>query len=346
MRQRNPPLAFDFDNDDAQIRRTDATLCPLPASEMPPVIPPEPPMQRCLSRAYRASKNFVFAYRRRKAACIEWAFAARAPPDDAEIERRDAARALRHGQLTRALLVVMRATVAVVFVLVVYSFYSWYTVDIDTLRRDARDAYADRGSVATDVNPFGFVRENDAGIDMHAASDPLECALLAFDRSPLPGTMGGPQAVSLASLRVRSAVALRGITDAVQRAHFETRGFNIDAHRCVCAPMYGARVRVISVPTLHDANGTVVNVEHMYNASLDADTDASAPLSTEHKWYTVREDRTHWMPVTYADEVRVRRLAVVRVRYVNTSCHAHTMTVRMQTAFCVQMCMDFIDGAL
>lgn len=100
---------------------------------------------------------------------------------------------------------------------------------------------------------------------------------------------------------------------------------------CVCSPMFGARVRLLS---LREEKG---RVRHAYNPAIDETWDG--PRSRSY----VSESQRMLFPGIAEPVENVRRNAV-RVVYRDGNCKRQALVARDKHAWCVQQCLDLMEG--
>ena len=167
------------------------------------------------------------------------------------------------------------------------------------------------------AHPLGFLRENEPGGEsLRLPSAPLQCgAHLQNENAPLDAallTVGAPR--TLAALRDASVRALSS------------------EWRCVCAPMFGARVRMTSV------GGGAAATTHLYDVTLEPVPEKGRVL--------LSEPLAHLFPRSYAEpRAGVLRYNEVLAHYrALGSCEQDTFVLRGKAAYCVQTCDDLMAG--
>ena len=180
-------------------------------------------------------------------------------------------------------------------------------------------ATGDAGGAVVIAHPLGFLRESEpGGTALRLPSAPLQCdAHLQNENAPLDtALLASPTAPrTLAALRDVSVRALA------------------EQWRCVCAPMFGTRVRMTSV-----RGAAAATVLHLYDVTLE-------PVPEKGR-VQLAEPLAHLFPLTYAEpRAGVLRYNEVLAHYrALGSCERDTFVLRGKAAYCVQTCDDLMAG--
>lgn len=165
-----------------------------------------------------------------------------------------------------------------------------------------------------------YVRHGHDGVNLSVPTEALTCAELET------GIVRRPQQ--------REPPLLERVRATAERLLDE------DELECVCAPMFGSRRRYIAVDT---ASAPL----HLYNPALDTawagelDGKEAGRLNVS-EWLLVENQRMLF-PERTAD-VRVVRRSAIRVAYRDAACSAAAVVLQAERAYCVQACLDLLDG--
>ena len=155
------------------------------------------------------------------------------------------------------------------------------------------------------VPDMAWARHGEPGVDFHAVSRDVQCRELDD---------GLLQPEGMLTTRVQQAME-RVIADELP---------------CVCAPMFAVQRRWLVI-------GTAEHNVHMVNPVLDP-----VPDDVSRSW--VPESQRMLMPAR-TDQVEHVRADVVTVQYRTLAgCTAAAATVHREAAWCVQTCVDLMDG--
>jgi len=191
-----------------------------------------------------------------------------------------------------------------------------------------------------------FVQHGEPGVHFDLASAPLRCDQLRAEHvstsAPLPGIAANDAALATLTLS-----AVRERATAVLAARLRAAGGGVMSEPpCVCAPMFGARLRLVSVLDPGgggaDAGGAApAVVHHLYNMTLALDEARAARVQRSR----VDEDDAPWFPQRVGPVTR-KRYNVVEAHYVNLACEPQRVRLRGAHAHCVQYCHDMLAGTL
>jgi len=179
---------------------------------------------------------------------------------------------------------------------------------------------SDPTAFVDDVARASYARHGHHGVDLTRVSAELSCAELSS------GAVRRPHAAEEPSLgRVRDTA------EALMHA---------DALACLCAPMVASWRRYVAVRTADD---TIV---HAYNPAIDRDWDGSIDASTriDVGVAEVDENQRQLFPERHRGDVTLERRTAVRLTYRDVECAAAAIVVQRHRAYCVQACIDLLDG--
>ena len=126
--------------------------------------------------------------------------------------------------------------------------------------------------------------------------------------------------------------------DRQQRISTIDRLFEFSAHflasgmKCVCAPMFGMSRRHVAI-NANDGGSTPL---HMFNPDLTIDRTSGTT--------TLRERQPTLFPDANVTSVLNARYNTLTVSYLDLACNAMTATVHRDRAWCIQVCVDLLDG--
>ena len=194
----------------------------------------------------------------------------------------------------------------------------------------------DRGAYIRDPALPSYARQGEEAVHFTERSLPISCRELRTNILHYTASVA-PETVVRLPMRELSLSKLRGYAE-YMLLHAHVRDV------CTCAPMFGARRRHVA---LRRSMGDIAErVVHMYNPELD-----TAWFRT---WRGVNDDPTTRYALNSEQQrvlfperegtVKVIRANAVRVQFMNESCAQNVVTLEGTHAWCVQSCLDLLDG--
>jgi hypothetical protein len=182
-------------------------------------------------------------------------------------------------------------------------------------------AYSEPGAhVVERIRPM-YARHGHDGVDLRRPATELACAEITS--GVVHVTTGSKELASLE--RARAAAE-----------HFIVHD---DALRCVCGPMFRLTRRYVAIRT---SSTTLV---HAYNPTIDRAWDGALDDGTRVNVtdMLVVENQRMLFPERTAD-VNVVRASAIRITYRDSTCSTAALVLQQAHAYCVQACVDLLDG--
>jgi hypothetical protein len=212
-------------------------------------------------------------------------------------------------------------------------------------------ARGDRSAYLSDTVTPTYARAGEDAVHFNVSSRKISCrelrrGALSYDDASAAATTTDATAGQPLPMRTLSLTRLRHYAE-YMLLHSPQRP------ACTCAPMFGARRRHVAV--MQRVENIVEAVLHMYNPRLDeawfaawggmeaGDVASGGGGGVSGRHALVREDQRMLFPAR-TERVKVVRANGVRVVFVNESCAGNAIVLLKESAWCVQACLDLLDG--